>query len=55
VRPDLIVVVSPERQLAASIVQAVGPFLSSFNENNRLKRMLPDTMLDNAALKDLAT
>lgn len=25
------------------------------DENNRLKRMLGDTMLDNAALKDLAT
>lgn len=25
------------------------------DENNRLKRMLADTMLDNAALKDLAT
>jgi putative transposase len=25
------------------------------DENNRLKRMLADAMLDNAALKDLAT
>jgi putative transposase len=25
------------------------------DENNRLKRMLANTMLDNAALKDLAT
>ncbi len=25
------------------------------DENNRLRRMLADTMLDNAALKDLAT